>query len=340
MVFACVSLNRPQTSLSKQVLTDHLLPVQGQVHYINETLYNCHTSCDLLNAGTFQSELETIVAWLQDNPFEVLTMLIGNSDLAFVEEFRIPIENSGISQYLYTPMYIPQHKDQWPTLGEMILSNNRVVMFMDYYANQDSVPYILEEFTHMWETPFSPQNPDFPCTIERPPGLAPEDAHENFMYMANHNLNVAVELGSLTGALSEPLLLPNTAQINNTNGQGEDHGQLGAMAMNCSSKFRNQSINTQKENFPKLTSNRNRRPRRPSQFPARGLLQPRQPQPRLRLRSRRKVEQRHLQPPLLRARRQPRRHRAGERAGDGGGRWVCLFGSMVMTSQFLNLRGI
>jgi hypothetical protein len=165
-------------------------------------------------------------------------MLIGNSDLAFVEEFRIPIENSGISQYLYTPMYIPQHKDQWPTLGEMILNNDRVVMFMDYYANQDSVPYILEEFTHMWETPFSPQNPDFPCTIERPPELDPKEAHENFMYMANHNLNVAVELGSLTGDLGgEPLLLPNTAQINNTNGAMETHGQLGAMAMNCTSKF-------------------------------------------------------------------------------------------------------
>lgn len=220
--------------------TNHtLLTVQGQVHYINETLYNCHTSCDLLNAGTFQSELETIVAWLRDNPFEVITMLIGNSDLAFVEEFRIPIENSGIVDYLYTPMYIPQHKDQWPTLGEMILSNNRVVMFMDYYANQDSVPYIMEEFTHMWETPFSPQNPDFPCTIERPPELDPKEAHDNFMYMANHNLNVAVELGSLTGDLGgEPLLLPNTAQINNTNGQYEEHGQLGAMALNCSSKFR------------------------------------------------------------------------------------------------------
>jgi hypothetical protein len=233
-----VSLKLSKSPLSKSKLTKiPPLTVQGQVHYINETLYNCHTSCDLLNAGTFQSELETIVAWLQDNPFEVLTMLIGNSDLAFVEEFRIPIENSGMAQYLYTPMYIPQHKDQWPTLGEMILSNNRVVMFMDYYANQDSVPYILEEFTHMWETPFSPQNPAFPCTIERPPELNPDDAHENFMYMANHTLNGAVELGSLTGALSEPLLLPNTAQINNTNGAGEEQGQLGAMAMNCSSKF-------------------------------------------------------------------------------------------------------
>jgi hypothetical protein len=301
------------------------------VHYINETLYNCHTSCDLLNAGTFQSELETIVSWLQDNPFEVITMLIGNSDLAFVEEFRIPIENSGISQYLYTPMYIPQHKDQWPTLGEMILNNNRVVMFMDYYANQDSVPYILEEFTHMWETPFSPQNPDFPCTIERPPELNPEEAHENFMYMANHNLNVAVELGSLTGALSEPLLLPNTAQINNTNGAGEEQGQLGAMAMNCSSKLNptDKKIDTQEDIPP--TNRFYRRPRCPSQLPAGGLLQPRRPQPGLRLRSRRQVEQRHLQPAVLRAQRQPRRHCTGERARHGGGCWVCLFGFVVMT---------
>jgi hypothetical protein len=258
-------------------------------------------------------------------------MLIGNSDLAFVEEFRIPIENSGIVDYLYTPMYIPQHKDQWPTLGEMILSNNRVVMFMDYYANQDSVPYIMEEFTHMWETPFSPQNPDFPCTIERPPELDPKEAHENFMYMANHNLNVAVELGSLTGDLGgEPLLLPNTAQINNTNGQFETHGQLGAMAMNCSSKFNLHLQRDIPQETPQLTI-LSRRPRRPSQLPASRLLQPRRPKPRLRLRSRRQVEQRDLHPGVLRTQRQPWSGGAGERAGDGCRCWVCLFGAVVMT---------
>lgn len=162
-------------------------------------------------------------------------MLIGNSDLTVVENFVAPIQNSGIAQYLYTPPYIPMHKDQWPTLGELILGNNRVIMFMDYWANQESVPYILDEFTHMWETPFSPQDPAFPCTIERPPGLDPQDAHDNYMYIANHNLNVAVELGALTGG-DGAILLPNTAQINTTNGQYENRGQLGAMAANCTCK--------------------------------------------------------------------------------------------------------
>lgn len=210
--------------------------MQGQVHWVNETLYNCHTSCDLLNAGTWQSELETIVTWLQQNPFEVLTILVGNSDLTVVENFVPAIQNSGLSQYLYTPPYIPMHKDQWPTLGEMILNNDRVVMFMDYWANQQSVPYILDEFTHIWESPFSPQDPAFPCTIQRPPGLAEEDARENYMYIANHNLNVAVELGAITGGGDDAILLPNTAQINTTNGAGLEMGQLGAMALNCSSK--------------------------------------------------------------------------------------------------------
>lgn len=235
MVSACVCSSSPTSPPLLPFIYTDLHQVQGQVHWINDTLYNCHTSCDLLNAGTFQSELETIVGWLRENPFEVLTMLIGNSDLAYVEDFVPAIQNSGIAPYLYTPPYIPMHKDDWPTLGEMILNNDRVVMFMDYYANQDSVPYILEEFTHIWETPFSPQDPEFPCTIERPPELDPEEAHKNFMYIANHNLNVAVELGALTGG-DGAILLPNTAQINNTNGKFETRGQLGAMALNCSSK--------------------------------------------------------------------------------------------------------
>jgi hypothetical protein len=161
------------------------LTVQGEVHWVNNTMYSCHTSCDLLNAGTYQSELEIVVGWLQDNPYDVVTILIVNSDLTTVENFVPAIQNSGLAEYLYTPKYVPQHKDQWPTLGEMILRNDRAVVFMDYNANQTAVPYILDEFTHMWETPFSPQDPSFPCTIQRPPGLNTTVARENYMYLAN-----------------------------------------------------------------------------------------------------------------------------------------------------------
>lgn len=203
---------------------------------------NCHTSCELLNAGTWQSELEVAAAWLARNPYDVLTWLIVNSDFTKVENYVPAIQNSGIARYLYTPKYIPQRKDQWPTLAEMILSGQRLVMFMDYNANQTSVPYILDEFTHMWETPFSPTNQSFPCDVQRPPHLADpkqqDKARDDFMYLANHNLNTAVDLRALlgSGAAQKEILIPNTAELNQTNGQYNQFGQLGAMSLNCTSK--------------------------------------------------------------------------------------------------------
>jgi hypothetical protein len=265
-------------------------------------MYSCHTSCDLLNAGTYQSELETVVGWLKDNPYDVVTILIVNSDLTTVENFIPAIQDSGLSEYLYTPKYVPQHKDQWPTLGEMILSNKRVVIFMDYNANQTAVPYILDEFTHMWETPFSPQDPAFPCTIQRPPGLNTTVARENFMYLANHNLNTAIDISAILGnGGDETILIPNTASINTTNGEYLTTGQLGAMAANCSGKKRFMSIfgNSCYSIIDRLTR-LNRRMERSTQLPPRRLLQLRRSRSWLGLRSGCTLEQRHVQSSLLR----------------------------------------
>jgi hypothetical protein len=195
-------------------------------------LYNCHTSCDLLNAGTYESGLVTVREWLETNTYDVLTLLIVNSDFVSVDTFTAPFENAGLMPYVYTPAYIPQYRDQWPTLGEMILRNERLVVFMDYKANQESVPFILDEFTQMWETPFSPQDQAFPCTEQRPPGLNVTKARNDFMYLANHNLNTAIDLSSI-GIDTSELLVPNTAEINETNGQQDEYGRLGEMSINC-----------------------------------------------------------------------------------------------------------
>jgi len=219
-------------------LDDGIRMLQGETHWVNNTIMNCHTSCDLLNAGTWQSELETLVGWLQDNPYNVVTFLIVNSDYTTVENYVPAIQNSGIEEYLYIPTYVPQYKDQWPTLSEMILDNKRVVMFMDYNANQTAVPYVLDEFSHMWETPFSPTDQSFPCTQQRPPGLNQTVARDQYMYLANHDLNVAVDLGALTGGgSSESILIPNVAELNITNGEQDQFGRLGAATLNCTSEW-------------------------------------------------------------------------------------------------------
>ncbi|KAK4610224.1 hypothetical protein CLAFUW4_13675 [Fulvia fulva] len=217
-------------------MNDGVRMLTGEVHRVNGTLYNCHTDCDLLNAGTYESGLNTVREWLQDHPYDVMSLLIVNSNFVWVENFTAPFENAGLMPYVYTPAFIPQYRDQWPTLGEMILRNERLVVFMDYNANQESVPFILDEFTHMWETPFSPQDQAFPCTQQRPPDLNQTEARENYMYLANHNLNTAIDLSSI-GIDTSELLVPNTAEINATNGQQNEFGRLGAMNINCTAEW-------------------------------------------------------------------------------------------------------
>jgi hypothetical protein len=115
--------------------------------------------------------------------------------------------------------------EDWPTLETMILTGKRVVLFMDYNANQTAVPWILDEFSQLWETPFDQTDRTFPCTTQRPPNLSPAEAKDR-MYMTNHNLNYEIDL--LGNAILVPYipLLPVT---NNVTG----NGSLGAGVEEC-----------------------------------------------------------------------------------------------------------
>ncbi|RMY66935.1 hypothetical protein D0863_08116 [Hortaea werneckii] len=212
-------------------LDDGIRMIQGETQLVNGTMYGCHTSCDLLNAGTYASILSQVANWVEAHPYDVVTILVGNSDYekgVTAKDYVQPFEESGLMPYLYEPEYVPQRRNQWPTLGEMILSGKRVVAFIDYNANQTAVPWLLDEYTHFWSTPFSPTDPDFPCSLQLPLHLDNETAKEEFMYIANHNLNVRFNLGGYN------ILIPDTYHIQRTNGKYDQFGQLGAMTGNCS----------------------------------------------------------------------------------------------------------
>ncbi|KAL8674972.1 MAG: hypothetical protein Q9168_000676 [Polycauliona sp. 1 TL-2023] len=210
-------------------LDDGIRMLQGQTHLVNGTLYYCHTSCDLLNSGTAESYFAEVVRWVRTHPYDVVSLLIGNGDLIEVGNFTAPLGSSGLAKYAYVPPKVPMAVDDWPTLAEMILSQKRVVIFMDYEADQTAVPYILDEFSQMWETPFSPTNRSFPCTQQRPPDLTKEDAEQR-LYMANHNLNTELTLAGSS------LLVATVSLLNETNSV-EGFGSLGAMAHDCTERW-------------------------------------------------------------------------------------------------------
>lgn len=239
--------------------------MQFQTHVVNGTVYLCHSSCDLLNVGTLESYLTAVAQWIKSHPYDVVSMVIGNGDFAPPNTFVEVIESSGLKDLVYTPPKIPMSRDDWPVLSSMILSGKRAVIFMDYQANQTETPWLMDEFAQIWETPFSPTDRAFPCTVQRPPGLPPQEANKK-MYTANHNLNLQFNFGSLN------LLIPNTASLEETNAV-DGYGSLGLMARNCSGKLLSLSYFFFALPCESMTDGLTRHVGLPSQLPPRRLLQ-------------------------------------------------------------------
>jgi len=63
--------------------------------------------------------------------------------------FDFPLnKKKGVVDYAYIPPSIPVAQSDWPTLGDLITANTRVIVFMDAGANgvDGMEPYILPEF--------------------------------------------------------------------------------------------------------------------------------------------------------------------------------------------------
>jgi len=210
-------------------LNDGIRMLQFQVHYQEGAMLLCHSDCDMLNVGPLEDYLKTVYDWLQANPYDVITILMGNYDVIEPQNFVAPVQNSGLLKYAYTPSKRPMGLDDWPTLGEMILRQQRVVFMLDYEANQDEIPWLLDEFSYMWETPFSPTERDFPCTVQRPPDQS-RNTSSNRLYMANHNLNLEVAIAGIS------LLIPASNFLNETNGV-EGFGSAGTAVDNCTADW-------------------------------------------------------------------------------------------------------
>ena len=192
-------------------------------------MYLCHTSCDILNVGTLQDYLTTVATWLRAHPYDVIAVLMGNYDVVDPANFTAPVINSGLINFVYTPPTVPMPLESWPTLAEMIFTDQRAIVMLDYQANQTAIPWLLDEFSQMWETPFSPTDRNFPCTEQRPPNTA-HNVLTDRMYMANHNLNLAVNLAGIS------IDIPAFNLLNETNAVS-GFGSAGVAVKNCTAMW-------------------------------------------------------------------------------------------------------
>ena len=215
----------------------------------------CHTNCLIADAGALEDYLLTVKEWLIEHPQEVVSLLLTNGDFVDVGAFEEAFSKAGLSGLAYIPNSAstktttttsssspsktrtlgngtksPTH--QWPTLGEMIRLNQRLVVFLDYGANPTHVPYLLREFQYFWETPYNTIDPTFPqCAIDRPESARESSSSslpsfrnevEQRMYIMNHYLDTRI-LG---------MEVPNRRDARKTNSVN-GLGSIGAQAELC-----------------------------------------------------------------------------------------------------------
>lgn len=110
--------------------------LQGQTHKSlldAQTLELCHTSCIEEDSGSLSDYLKTVVSWLSAHPQQVVTLLLTNGDNVDVSLFDSAFKNANAVDLVYTPAdgaAAPLKLDSWPTLGDMINSGKRLVVFL------------------------------------------------------------------------------------------------------------------------------------------------------------------------------------------------------------------
>ncbi|KAG5642802.1 hypothetical protein DXG03_002107 [Asterophora parasitica] len=169
----------------------------------------------LFDGGTVEDYLKRVKVWLDANPSEVLTLIFTNPERVSIPDTWKPVfDNSGITPFVYVPPSRPLRRDNWPTLGQMIDSGKRVVVFLDEGAEGSAgapVDFILPQFDMVWEDPFSPTNKNFPCRVDRIRGPLNTDEHLSPINH-NHNTNI-IPIGD--GVLiSNRLEAPTTNSVN------------------------------------------------------------------------------------------------------------------------------
>ncbi|ROW12304.1 hypothetical protein VMCG_00282 [Cytospora schulzeri] len=214
-----------------QALNAGIRLLSAQVHNLNGTLELCHTTCSLLDAGSLESWLGKIKYWMDENPNEVVTLLLVNSDEEDVATIGGVFESSNISSYGYTPATASAGND-WPTLQTMIDAGTRLVTFVAEIQASTSYSYLLNEWDYVFENEYDvTMTTGFNCSLARPPTLSSASSAISSGYLSLMNHFVYKKI-------TASVELPNVAMIGTTNSPDTSvTGTLGKAAASCKSEW-------------------------------------------------------------------------------------------------------
>lgn len=115
-------------------------------------LWLCHAVC---RAGALPlvDTLTEIRAWMDQHPGEVVTLIVQNGITG--EQTASAFREAGLQDLLFTPD--PDPKTPWPTLGEMVETNKRLVVFPE--GSGGPAPWYRSFYRYGMETPYDFTDP-------------------------------------------------------------------------------------------------------------------------------------------------------------------------------------
>ncbi|KPI40000.1 PI-PLC X domain-containing protein [Cyphellophora attinorum] len=211
--------------------------LSAQIHKSNGNIHLCHSSCDLLDAGILSTWLMEIKRWMDNNPREVVTLLLVNSDDFNPSDINFHFTASNITEYVYTPASKSAAPATWPTLNDLITSNQRLLTFVASLApanTPDSMAYLMDEFTFMFENPFENTKPsDFTCDPSRPSSVKGNTQlalSNNKMPLMNHFLYKESDFLNIQSPDVENITTTNSPNTTNV-------GMLGQAMQDCTQAY-------------------------------------------------------------------------------------------------------
>lgn len=162
-----------QTHGIERQLRDGIRGLMLDTHEYRRDTWLCHGDC-LFGKRLLADGLCAITRFLDENPGEVVTLIFESYISA--DQAEEAFRRSGLIDYVHAhPLGAP-----WPTLGEMVSRDERLVAFS---AREGGArPWYHDYFAHAFENPYAARTPgELSCAVDR--GSA-----SNSLFVLNHFL--------------------------------------------------------------------------------------------------------------------------------------------------------
>ncbi|KAN0062028.1 hypothetical protein ACQY0O_006023 [Thecaphora frezii] len=127
----------------------------------------CVANCTVRSWGSLEASLQRIAQWLDGNPIDVLTLLLSNPDKVDVGRWDAAFQQTRLAQRAFKPAIPSLSHSQWPTYGDLIGNNTRLVVLLDQGADATRHAYLLDLDSNVWQNAQQQTTVPFDCSVAR-----------------------------------------------------------------------------------------------------------------------------------------------------------------------------